>query len=533
MTLKMDFFEKELDKRMEYFQKYLNYSGLEPKDYQFEGVRWCIRNEIKGLKDDSLALELGNYRGGGFIADEMGLGKTILMIGTFLSHFLPKTLIVVPLVLLDQWYQQIYKTTCHKAIIYHGQKRWDYNFDELFKSKGCLIVITTYDMIITENSKKNKNKKNLNPLNSRKLEKNNGKKRESVIHETFWDRIVFDEGHHLRNKKTLKYFGALSLKANVRWIVSGTPIQNKKTDFYHLCAIIGLPSSFYTNKINLPILVHDFILKRTKKQIGMNIADLSNNVDFVDWKNKEEMILSKNIHSYLSFSNTFLNKSLARQSLARQSLGQSSMLFSGLNPLVLLMRARQCCILPKLVFPSSELDKNKKSLEVEVLGSSKMDSVLKKLVERKDNGNGKLVFCHFKDEMDELSKRLCDSGIDKESIQIFDGRLRLNKRKEILNSGKFLVLILQIQTGCEGLNLQEHYSEIYFVSPHWNPAVEDQAVARCHRIGQKKQVEVFRFQMASFTKDLDLVLEEEQEFSLSLDNYASSVQEKKRLENIF
>ena len=45
-----------------------------------------------------------------------------------------------------------------KAIIYHGQKRWDYDFDEVFKSKGCLIVITTYDMIITENSKKNKKK---------------------------------------------------------------------------------------------------------------------------------------------------------------------------------------------------------------------------------------------------------------------------------------------------------------------------------------------------------------------------------------
>lgn len=526
MSLKMDcdlVLEKELDKRMEYFQKYLNYSGLEPKAYQFEGVRWCIRNEIKGLTclED---LELGNYRGGGFIADEMGLGKTILMIGTFLSHFLPKTLIVVPLVLLDQWYQQIYKTTGHKAIIYHGQKRWDYDFDEVFKTKGCLIVITTYDMIITENSKKNKkNIKNINPLNP---VKNSGKKRESVIHETFWDRIVFDEGHHLRNKKTLKYFGALSLKANIRWIVSGTPIQNNKSDFYHLCAIIGLPSSFYTNKINLPILVHDFILKRTKKQIGMNIADLSNHVDFVDWKNKEEMLLSKNIHSYLSFSNTFLNKSLAEKGL------EQTLIFSGLNPLVLLMRARQCCILPKLVFPSCELDKNKKSLQV--LGSSKMDSVLKKLVERKDNGNGKLVFCHFKDEMDELAKRLCDSGIDKESIQIFDGRLRLNKRKEILNSGKFLVLILQIQTGCEGLNLQQHYSEIYFVSPHWNPAVEDQAVARCHRIGQKKQVEVFRFQMASFTndKDKDKVLEEE-EFSLSLDNYASSVQDKKRLENIF
>ena len=321
----------------------------------------------------------------------------------------------------------------------------------------------------------------------------------------------------------MKYFGALSLKGNVRWIVSGTPIQNKKSDFYHLCAIIGLPSSFYTNINNLPILVHDFILKRTKKQIGMNIANLSNHVDFVDWKNKEEMILSKNIHSYLSFSNTFLR---LKEEEENDKQNDKRLIFSGWNPLVLMMKARQCCILPKLVFPSIKNDINNLAL----LGSSKMDSVLDKIVERKDNGNGKLVFCHFKDEMDELAKRLCESGIDKESIQIFDGRLRLNKRKEILNSGKFLVLILQIQTGCEGLNLQEHYSEIYFVSPHWNPAVEDQAVARCHRIGQKKQVEVFRFQMASFTKEL---VEEEKEFSLSLDNYASCVQDKKRLENIF
>ena len=50
---------------------------------------------------------------------------------------------------------------------------------------------------------------------------------------------------------------------------------------------------------------------------------------------------------------------------------------------------------------------------------------------------------------------------------------------------------MQIQTGCEGLNLQENYSEVYFVSPHWNPAVEDQAIARCHRIGQKNSTSVY------------------------------------------
>jgi SNF2 family DNA or RNA helicase len=62
------------------------------------------------------------------------------------------------------------------------------------------------------------------------------------------------------------------------------------------------------------------------------------------------------------------------------------------------------------------------------------------------------------------------------------------------------VLLLQIRTGCEGLNLQE-YSDVYFVTPHWNPAVEEQAIGRCDRIGQTKRVRVFRFVMNNTGSD--------------------------------
>ena len=78
------------------------------------------------------------------------------------------------------------------------------------------------------------------------------------------------------------------------------------------------------------------------------------------------------------------------------------------------------------------------------------------------------------------------------------------------------VLILQIQTACEGLNLQ-HFQEIYFTSPHWNPAVEDQAIARVHRIGQERTVDVFHFIMKSCWNN-----------TISLDQYCCSVQEAKR-----
>ena len=152
--------------------------------------------------------------------------------------------------------------------------------------------------------------------------------------------------------------------------------------------------------------------------------------------------------------------------------------------------------------------------------SSKLDGVIHKILENKGNGNGKIIFCHFREEINTIASRLHDGGIS--SIAIFDGRVSNGKRHDIL-SQKNEVLILQIQTGCEGLNLQEHYSEIYFVSPHWNPAVEEQAIARCHRIGQTKEVSVTRFEMGNFIKDADQEVE-----TRTVDNYVSSVQDFKR-----
>ena len=80
------------------------------------------------------------------------------------------------------------------------------------------------------------------------------------------------------------------------------------------------------------------------------------------------------------------------------------------------------------------------------------------------------------------------------------------------------MLILQIKTGNEGLNLQQ-YNEVYFVTPEWNPQTEEQAIARCHRIGQKKDVHVFRFVMDSFDKDKKIS---------NIEMYSEKVQEKKR-----
>ena len=476
-----------LDDRIDRFKKYLDRTGMDHKKYQYDGVRWILNNE---LRDDPVC----SIRGG-FIADEMGLGKTIMMIGTMLCNFVAKTLIVVPPVLIDQWYVQIYRTTGHKSLIYHGDDKKQIHLEELNKAH---IVITTYGAIT---------------LTKKQIKDDIV----TLLHKVTWSRIIFDEAHHLRNSKTTRYIGAKLLPARIRWLVSGTPIQNSKKDFYSLCSLIRLPASFYTEADNLRTLAHAFILKRTKRQVGIEMTNVVVDKNLVDWRNHKEMELSEEIHSALAFSRVSAKKS--------NNLIVNS--FKNGGALALMLRARQSCIYPKLM--SKRLDTlvnlgflgDYSSYKEAFNCSSKLDSAINKILQRKDNGCGKLIFCHFREEIDEIATRLRAGGMTK--VATFDGRTSAGKRYDILND-KNEALILQIQTGCEGLNLQENYSEIYFISPHWNPAVEDQAIARCHRIGQTKPVYVERFEMSSFAPDEEQLVD-----TRTVDNYVGAVQEGKRI----
>lgn len=480
----------------ERFSHYLGYGGLERKEYQADGVRWCVANELS-KEEDKLK--------GGIVADEMGLGKTILMIGTMAVNILPNTLIVLPPVLIEQWCQQIRKTTGYEPLVYHGAAKKTIDLNQLLAAR---IVVASYAAI-----------------SIRKGDDGNKFPNGSKLHKFVWSRIIFDEAHHLRNGGA-RFFGACELKAEIRWLVTGTPIQNKKKDFYNLCEVLGLSRSFYTDLELLRANASSFILKRTKKQVGIQMTDVVSEKTTVPWTNSRERELFEEVHSQLKFSG--VGQSSDRVGIDRISNG---------TPLTNTIRARQVSIMPRLLaacMTRYEQDHYAQGLTA----FSKLSAVVSSILANRDNGAGKLIFCMFKEEIDEVCARLLAGGMTK--VARLDGRTGKRDRAAALTE-KNEALVLQIQTGCEGLNLQENYSEVYFVTPHWNPAVEDQAIARCHRIGQMKDVVVRRFVSSTFSKggakstfgkvepNAEEVVDESDELEqVTMEGYVSKVQDYKR-----
>ena len=484
------------------FKKWLTLAKLDIKPHQIRGMEFCIEREN--------TISPYGVRGG-IIADEMGLGKTILMLGCIISNFMgPKrrtnTLIVLPPSLLPQWIAIFKKFTGHSPLIYHGK------FVKSITSK-CLktapIVITTYGMIAS-------NKKGGSPLWN--IE---------------WNRLIMDEAHHIRNMKSGIFCGAKKIKADIKWLVTGTPIQNKKSDLYALCIVLGLKPALFRSPLKIKIIIGHHVLRRTKKDVGINLPPLIEEIINVPWSSEEEEELARQIHYHATFSRvTVKNVNSIIHNMTNHSFAT-------------LIRARQVCVFPRaLQTIMKKLQyRSEHHVDTKLLTCSKVSAITKHIISRSYNKRRKIVFCYYKAEIDIICALLREKNI---GVCAIDGRTKKKERILFLdppitqekfgsvckkwNRNNYVydfinpyispqVIVVQIQTACEGLNLQ-HFQEVYFTSPHWNPAVEDQAIARAHRIGQNEKVNVFRFVMENFKTEGD--------DCLTLDNYCIQIQDKKR-----
>jgi len=459
----------------EKYTEFCKKNNIMIKSHQIEGVIWCLQRElalsslIEEVEEEAKVKEGEKEEGkrrGGVLADEMGMGKTIQMIGVFMLNPVKKTLLIVPPILVNQWSSEIRKFTGHVSTVYYGKDRKKI---DLLDPK-VMVVITSYETVVRDISS---------------------------FKEVVWNRIVCDEAHHLRNPKTLIYGAVRDVllsndsqnKASL-WMITGTPMHHSPKDLASLYYLFGYSLTELSREKGLEIIRSRFLQRKHQEN---DLPKKQEHTILIEWTEARERDLAKDIHQTIPF--------LGFSSLDPLEISEPSFWEKKKHPLLVSMiRAKQTCILPKMT-EKSYLDTDEVEVDSEQTvpflaifdetTTTKLQEIVRLLNSRRENGNGKVIFCHFQLEMAYLLEKL---GLDNKETS-WVGTWQDYKKIEPSNLGASPILILQIQSGCEGLNLQAHFSEVYFVSPDWNPTLEEQAIARCWRIGQKKPVEVFRFSM--------------------------------------
>lgn len=392
--------------------------GLFP--YQKEGVRWMLKREF----DERWP--------GGFMCDEMGLGKTIQTIALMNLNRVKRTLIILPNSLVAQWIDEIKTHSNMSVSVFNGKCDTD-------------VCITTYSQFTS-------NTKNL-----------------AYFYRYHWNRIVIDEGHEIRNSKSKRFRNICKLSSDIRWVLSGTPVYNKMSDYRTLLRFVTKDSPTEPKK-------EDIIIRRTKEDVkieGLPVCHFEN-VE-LEMTKEEEEIYSEAFEMY---------RGQIKDALVNHAVVQVR------NMIVLeaLLRMRQLCIHPAIF--TKGISKKEGVEYVYKDSCKKFDTVVADI-----NGvqNEKcLLFCQFKDEMDMFEEELGKTM----KVYRLDGSVPQADRKRVINrfkkrDGK-CVFIIQIKVGGQGLNLQEA-TRVFVTAPAWNPATELQAIARAHRTGQTKEVFVRKY----------------------------------------
>ena len=557
---------------MERFDEYIQKSGLEPKSYQRDGVAFCLRREERGA--GAVAVR------GGIIADEMGLGKTIVMMGLILANLAAyrRTLIVVPVALIAQWVAQLKKTIIDTGVkpdlsilVFHGStgKRsvvlseagdamvWCHRPPKRgggARARAIDIVITTYGCVAMEEPA---------PLNVVKATKATKAPKASTLSLLTFraNRVIFDEAHHLRNKSSRIFKGAMRVVAGAAavrpsvWIVTGTPIQNKISDLKSLCYVLGFGVGDLMTEEKRRAIRDEYVLRRTKVSVGMVSVGGGGVSAGVGVGVEDVVVCAPRLQSLKHYKSQVPWSSENELNLSREIHQKAKNTTDRAERLKLYTRMRQMCVWPALIGGGVGVEEYGLSIDeykVAVSKQSKLDRVVATMVAEAGGGGSSgqksIVFCHYRREMTQLRDMLLrggggggGGGYGDDSIAIIDGTVGARERTRIFAAAP-TVLILQIRTCSEGLNLQE-YSDVYFVSPHWNPCVEDQAIARCYRMGQTSQVRVFRFYMSDFVAErsgsetsgaseageFDAVVAGESESISTLDHKCEEIQERKRV----
>ncbi|MDS0528490.1 SNF2-related protein [Clostridium sp. SHJSY1] len=437
------------------------------REYQIKGFKW--------LKTFS---ELGF---GGILADEMGLGKTIQTIAFLLSEKNKKTLLVCPTSLIYNWKEEFKKFSPDlKILLFHGSKR-----------NTPLEHMNEYDVIITT-------------YGTLRMDIDLYKK-------IAFDYCIIDEGQNIKNPLSKNTKVIKEIKAKIKFSLTGTPIENNLIELWSIFDFV-MPGYLYSkekfekkfisttdNLENLKKLINPFILRRTKKDVMTELPDKI-----------EKKFLVEMTTSQKSIYNTYIKS--VKESLNHNIEGKFE-IFSYLTKL------RQICLDPSLI------------LENYSGGSGKL-KIAMELIKNHINSHGKvLLFSQFTSVLNKIGETL-----NKESINFYhlEGKTKPKDRLSMVNdfnsSNSTNVFLISLKAGGTGLNLTSANLVIHF-DPWWNPAVEDQATDRAHRIGQKNIVNVIKL-VAKGTIEEKILLLQEDKKELTNDILTGELQDGKLLNGL-
>ena len=290
--------------QIQIFKRFLAHARLDTKQHQLEGVSWMLNQELNPEDSNNI---------GGICADEMGLGKTIQMLGVIVSNLRANTLIVLPVSLLVQWENEIKRTLGFQPLIYYGKEKQNIDLDLLNLSP---ITLTTYGQLTSELC---------------------------ILFKKKWDRVIYDEAHHMKNSNTRLWNIQSKLIRTYTWLVTGTPIHNSLRDVKNLFRLIGLREIHKRYEDYMK----SYILKRTKEECDIILPDVESTKIIVPFETicQNEKIISKELHSLLPCSQISIETDDRKLTSYMSTMEQ----------LPLILQCRQMCIMPRLLRDKMEI----------------------------------------------------------------------------------------------------------------------------------------------------------------------------------
>jgi len=425
------------------------------RGYQEIGYRWLKTLESCGF--------------GGILADEMGLGKTLQMIVFFASHYRKgepsaPSLVVCPTSLVYNWKDEIERFAPDltvKLILGTAAAR-----RALLSEEGDEeIWVTSYDLL------------------KRDIEHYDGR---------MFYCCVLDEGQFVKNASTLASKSVKRINAVRRFVMTGTPIENRLSELWNLFDFL-MPGYLFSQqrfveKLERPIvqsgsaeaqsqlkrLVQPFLLRRRKADV---LKELPPKQEYV-----RRIMLSEGERKVYA----------AQAQAALKQLDKDS---GKLSILAALMRLRQICCDPNLCFENYKGE------------TSKLEACLELVDSMVENGHQILLFSQFTSMLENIRAKLAKSGI---SYFVLQGSTSKEERQRIVrafNAGQASVMLISLKAGGTGLNLTAADVVIHY-DPWWNQAAQDQATDRAHRIGQKERVQVYKLIAENTVEERILELQE-------------------------